>query len=82
MFGIVLVHLIQLLVRLVDDFLLITSNEDVAREFFCLVESGIPEFNCQFNGAKTQANFVIDDAEGDLWPDHSSECLDEPCYLP
>ena len=65
--------------RLVDDFLLVTSDEDVAREFFCLVESGIPEFNCKFNRTKTQANFDVDDAEGDVWPDHNSQCLQDLC---
>ena len=74
MFGLALaLSLSQLLVRLVDNFLLVTSDEDVAREFFCLVESGVPEFNCQFNRTKTQANFDVNDIDGDIWPNHNSE---------
>lgn len=72
----------QLVVRMVDDFLLVTSDEDVAREFFCLMDCGIPKFNCQFNRAKTQATFDVDDNDGELLPNHNSEYMgDLSCFL-
>ncbi|KAL5496927.1 hypothetical protein EMCRGX_G013305 [Ephydatia muelleri] len=49
-----------LLLRFVDDFLLITRNQSLAREFYSIMSKGIPEYNCFINAKKTVLNFEID----------------------
>ena len=48
-----------LLLRYVDDFLLITREPKVAREFLTTLQQGIPEYNCHINVDKTVTNFEI-----------------------
>ena len=49
-----------LLLRFVDDFLLITRNQSLAKEFYTIMSRGIPEYNCFINAKKTVLNFEID----------------------
>ena len=48
-----------LLLRFVDDFLLITREPDVAREFLTTLEHGVPEYNCHINVEKTSTNLDV-----------------------
>ena len=48
-----------LLLRFVDDFLLITREPEVAREFLTTLEHGVPEYNCHINVGKTSTNFDV-----------------------
>ena len=48
-----------LLLRFVDDFLLITREPEVAKEFLTTLERGVPEYNCRINTGKTSTNFDI-----------------------
>ncbi len=45
--------------RFVDDFLLITREAELAREFIVRLNAGIPSFNCSINQAKGRANFKL-----------------------
>lgn len=47
----------SLLMRLVDDFLLITPNADVAMHFLEVMLQGQPSYGVQVNPAKSMANF-------------------------
>lgn len=46
-----------LLLRFIDDFLLITREPEVAKEFLATLEQGVPEYNCHINAGKTATNF-------------------------
>ena len=46
-----------LLLRFIDDFLLITREPEVAKEFLTTLEQGVPEYNCRINVGKTSTNF-------------------------
>jgi hypothetical protein len=48
-----------LLLRFVDDFLLITREPEVAKKFLTTLEQGVPAYNCRINAAKTSTNFDI-----------------------
>ena len=48
-----------LLLRFVDDFLLITREPEVAKEFLTTLEQGVPEYNCHINVDKTSTNFDV-----------------------
>ncbi|XP_064401620.1 telomerase reverse transcriptase-like isoform X2 [Halichondria panicea] len=48
-----------LLMRYVDDFLLITREVGVAREFLTTMQRGVAEYNCTINPAKTVTNFKL-----------------------
>ena len=48
-----------LLLRFVDDFLLITREPEVAKEFLTTLEQGVPEYNCHINVDKTSKNFDV-----------------------
>ena len=45
--------------RFVDDFLLITREEDVAREMVKRLGDGIGAYNCTINKEKGGANFKL-----------------------
>jgi len=47
----------SVLVRLVDDFLLVTSERDVARRFLDVMLAGSPEFGVRVRADKTLCNF-------------------------
>ena len=47
----------SLLLRWVDDFLLITPSRPLAEKFLTTMHGGIPEFCCFVNSAKTLTNF-------------------------
>lgn len=48
-----------LLMRLTDDFLFITSDEGLAREFVHVIHVGFPEYNCRVNALKSLVNFDV-----------------------
>ena len=48
-----------LLLRYVDDFLLITREPEAAKEFLTTLQRGIPEYNCHVNVDKTATNFEV-----------------------
>ena len=50
---------LQLLMRYVDDFLLITREVGVARQFLDTMQRGVAEYNCKINPAKTVTNFRV-----------------------
>jgi telomerase reverse transcriptase len=47
----------SLLLRLVDDFLLITTDRQHAKEFLQIMHDGLPEYGVAVNPAKTLVNF-------------------------
>jgi telomerase reverse transcriptase len=49
----------SLLLRLVDDFLLITSNSAHARIFLQIMHDGLPKYGVRVNPAKTLVNFEV-----------------------
>ncbi|KAL8680445.1 MAG: hypothetical protein Q9186_003343 [Xanthomendoza sp. 1 TL-2023] len=48
-----------LLLRLIDDFLLITTNEDDAKRFLQIMHDGLEEYGVRVNPAKSLANFNV-----------------------
>ncbi len=65
--------------RYVDDFLLITREEGVAREFLTTMQRGVASYNCIINPAKTVANFTLGNENGgeEIKYLSDSECI--PC---
>ncbi|XP_061200302.1 telomerase reverse transcriptase [Neopsephotus bourkii] len=63
------------LMRLIDDFLLITPHLMKARHFLRTLATGIPEYGFLINPSKTVVNFCVDDIPGcsefKQVPDHS-----------
>ena len=49
----------SLLLRLVDDFLLITTNRLHAKRFLQIMHNGLPDYGVSVNPAKTLVNFEI-----------------------
>ncbi|OQO07688.1 hypothetical protein B0A48_07385 [Cryoendolithus antarcticus] len=49
----------SLLLRLIDDFLVITTDRDVAQRFMQVMHGGLPEFGVQVKAEKSRANFNI-----------------------
>jgi telomerase reverse transcriptase len=49
----------SLLLRLVDDFLLITTDREHAKSFLHVMHSGLPEYGVQVSKAKTLTNFEV-----------------------
>lgn len=47
----------SLLLRLIDDFLLITADRDVAEKFMRAMHAGIPEFGVEVKADKSRINF-------------------------
>ena len=52
--------------RFVDDFLLITREKELARDFVLKLTNGIPAYNCTVNRNKGRANFKVHDNGGIL----------------
>ncbi|XP_049717117.1 telomerase reverse transcriptase [Elephas maximus indicus] len=53
-----------LLLRLVDDFLLVTPHLTQAKAFLSTLVRGVPEYGCMINLRKTVVNFPVDDGPG------------------
>jgi hypothetical protein len=51
----------QVLMRWVDDYLLVTTNIDKARDFLRMMNEGHPEYGCFISRDKTYTNFAIDE---------------------
>lgn len=49
----------NLLMRLIDDFLLITPNREHAQRFIEVMHRGVPEYGVSVNPAKTLTNFPV-----------------------
>lgn len=49
----------SLLLRLIDDFLLITTNKDHAKKFLQVMHDGIEKYGVQVNPAKSLVNFEV-----------------------
>lgn len=49
----------SLLLRLVDDFLLVTTDRQNAKEFLQVMHDGLPEYGVKVNPAKTLVNFEV-----------------------
>jgi hypothetical protein len=47
----------QMLLRLIDDYMLITTDLDKARHFLNVMNDGYPEYGCVISPEKTMANF-------------------------
>lgn len=54
----------SLLLRWVDDFLLITPQKSLAVKFLNTMHTGIPEYGCFINRDKTLTNFDVVLADG------------------
>lgn len=52
-------YFMKLLMRFVDDFLLITHEEELARDFVTAMNAGVPSYNCTVNNDKGGANFKL-----------------------
>ncbi|OXB76831.1 UNVERIFIED_CONTAM: hypothetical protein H355_003848 [Colinus virginianus] len=52
------------LIRLIDDFLLVTPHLMQARTFLRTIATGIPEYGFLINAKKTVVNFPVDDIPG------------------
>lgn len=48
-----------LLLRYVDDFLLMTREPEIAKTFLATLQQGIPEYNCHISLDKTATNFDV-----------------------
>lgn len=59
----------SLLLRLIDDFLLITVDENIAHEFVGVMAAGAPEYGISINPPKSLANFDVY-AQGEKIPRH------------
>jgi telomerase reverse transcriptase len=49
----------SLLLRLVDDFLFISSSRAAAEGLACKLHGGFPDYNCSINHDKTRLNFTL-----------------------
>jgi len=49
----------NILLRLVDDFLLITTNKGHAKRFLQIMHNGVPDYGVEVNPAKSLANFEV-----------------------
>ncbi|XP_065897051.1 telomerase reverse transcriptase-like isoform X2 [Dysidea avara] len=49
----------SVMIRLADDFLLITKSSSVAKKFYHKMVKGIPDYNCFINVNKTVKNFEL-----------------------
>lgn len=56
-----------LLLRLIDDFLLITTSQEVARRFMLVMHAGLPQYGLTVKTAKSRANFDVS-IRGELIP--------------
>ena len=63
-----------LLMHFVDDFLLVTTDVDVARYFVQRTHKGLPEYGCWMNPAKTQLTFSLKEFCGNPPSDRVSWC--------
>lgn len=53
--------------RYVDDFLLITREVGVAREFLTTMQGGVASYNCSINPTKTVTNFTLsNEVQGEI----------------
>ncbi|XP_006821434.2 telomerase reverse transcriptase-like [Saccoglossus kowalevskii] len=50
-----------ILVRMVDDFLLVTPSLEKAQQFLKIMSAGIPRYGCKINSQKTVTNFEVGD---------------------
>ncbi|GCC38545.1 hypothetical protein chiPu_0017060 [Chiloscyllium punctatum] len=50
-----------LMLRLVDDFLLVTPHLECAKNFLRILAAGIPEYGCFISPHKTLVNFALDE---------------------
>ena len=45
------------MVRLIDDYLLVTKEKTIAEYFVRTMHTGVPEFACNVKSSKTKINF-------------------------
>ncbi|XP_046767417.1 telomerase reverse transcriptase isoform X4 [Gallus gallus] len=62
------------LIRLIDDFLLVTPHLMQARTFLRTIAAGIPEYGFLINAKKTVVNFPVDDIPGCSKFKHLPDC--------
>ncbi|XP_053449439.1 telomerase reverse transcriptase isoform X2 [Nycticebus coucang] len=72
-----------LLLRLVDDFLLVTPHLTQAKAFLKTLVRGVPEYGCMVNLQKTVVNFPVDDdsLSGAAFVQLPAHCLFPWCGL-
>ena len=61
--------------RFVDDFLLVSSDKELARQFQCHMSAGVPAYNCTVNAHKGGANFKVEAEGGEVVLDESGKCV-------
>ncbi|XP_072461458.1 telomerase reverse transcriptase isoform X2 [Notamacropus eugenii] len=69
----------KLLIRLIDDFLLVTPHLTQAKVFLRTLAKGIPEYGCLINPKKTVVNFPV---EEDILSDSDFTQLPAHCLFP
>ncbi len=50
----------SILIRLIDDFLVISTKQDVAERFLRVMHAGIPEFGIEIKAEKSRVNFDVE----------------------
>ncbi|XP_067856277.1 telomerase reverse transcriptase isoform X2 [Heptranchias perlo] len=68
-----------LMLRLIDDFLLITPHLSQAKRFLRILAAGIPEYGCFISPHKTVVNFALDE---NLPGCSKAKSLPEHCLFP
>ncbi|XP_051871692.1 telomerase reverse transcriptase [Pristis pectinata] len=68
-----------LMMRLIDDFLLVTPHLLLAKKFLRTLAAGIPEYGCFISPHKTVVNFPVDE---DLPGCSTARSLPEHCLFP
>ena len=71
---------LQLLMRFVDDFLLITREKELARDFVLKLTNEIPAYNCTVNRNKGKANFKVHDNGEILLDEEGTLAIVVLCY--
>jgi telomerase reverse transcriptase len=70
----------QVLLRLVDDYLLVTTNISKARDFLQMMREGHPEYGCTISPDKTKTNFDFGSQLSNVTDPHEKSDY-PPCLL-
>ncbi|CAI4216742.1 unnamed protein product [Parascedosporium putredinis] len=63
----------SLLLRLIDDFLLITTDRSKAERFMAVMHAGLPDYGVTVNPAKSLVNFALEIDSASRRPGHNFE---------
>ena len=71
----IIMIIIQMLARLVDDFLMVSYSPAAMHSVFLQMNRGIDDYQCFVNPNKTQANFINDDYQGRIMSCTTQQCM-------